>query len=88
MREVGFGVDDHATPLGKLPTIQNDKDWLRDSQRYPVLIDFDLPQRDDGTTPLKVGSQATVVVFTGTYPLFNLLARFYMRLLSIMTYAY
>ena len=88
VREVGFGVDVKDPPLGKLPTIQNDKNWLRAAQRYPVLIDFELPRSDDGRTRLKVGSQATVVVYTGTHPVFNLLARLYMRFLSIMTYAY
>lgn len=88
VREVGFGVDIQNPPLGKLPTIQNDKNWLRAAQRFPVLIDFELPQDDDGHTRLKVGSQATVVVYTGTHPLFNLLARLYLRLDAILTYAY
>jgi multidrug resistance efflux pump len=88
VREIGFGVDVKDPPLGKLPTIQNDKNWLRAAQRYPVLIDFELPRTDDGKTRLKVGSQATVVVYTGTNPVFNLLARIYMRLVAIMSYAY
>lgn len=88
VREIGFGVDVGDPPLGKLPTIKNDKNWLRAAQRYPVLIDFELPRNSEGVTRLKVGSQATVVVYTGTHPLFNTLARLYMRVLSILTYAY
>jgi multidrug resistance efflux pump len=88
VREIGFGVDVKNPPLGKLPTIQNDKNWLRAAQRFPVLVDFELPRNADGRTRLKVGSQATVVVYTGTHPLFNLLARVYMRLVAIFTYAY
>ena len=88
VREVGFGVDVGNPPLGKLPTIQNDKSWLRSAQRYPVLVDFELPRDRDGITRLKVGSQATVVVYTGTHPLFNLLSRLVMRLRSILEYAY
>jgi multidrug resistance efflux pump len=88
VREVGYGVDVSNPPLGKLPTIQNDKNWLRAAQRYPVLIDFELPVDDNGRTRLKVGSQATVVVYTGTHPLFNFLARLYLRLDAILTYAY
>jgi multidrug resistance efflux pump len=87
VRETGFGVSVNAPPLGSLPTIQNDTAWLRSAQRYPVLIDFELPV-ESGTTRLKVGSQATVVVYTGRNPLFNLLARVYMRTLSLLTYAY
>jgi hypothetical protein len=50
-----------------------------------VLIDFDLPE---GQAPLKVGSQATVTVYTGDHFVVNPLARFYLWLLSILTYAY
>ena len=88
VREIGFGVDVGDPPLGKLPTIRNDKNWLRAAQRYPVLVDFELPVNAEGRTRLKVGSQATVVVYTGAHPVFNLLARLYMRVLSILTYAY
>ncbi len=34
VREVGFGVAVDTAPLGSLPTIKNDPDWLRESQRY------------------------------------------------------
>lgn len=88
VRETGFGVDVGNPPLGKLPTIQNDKSWLRSAQRYPVLIDFDLPRDGDGRVHLKVGSQATVIVYTGTHPVFNLLGRLLMRLRSYLEYAY
>lgn len=88
VREIGFGVDVDSPPLGKLPTIHNDKNWLRAAQRYPVLIDFELPVNSQGKTPIKVGSQATVTVYTGSYPLSNPLARVIMRVRSILTYAY
>ena len=88
IREIGFGVDVANPPLGSLPTIQNDKNWLRDAQRYPVLVDFDLPVDGRNRTLIKVGSQATVAVYTGTHPVMNTLARVFMRLRSILTYAY
>lgn len=88
VREIGFGVDLDNPPLGKLPTIKNDKNWLRAAQRYPVLIDFELPTGEQQQIPLKVGSQATVVVYTGTNPLFNFLAGFLLRIYSYLTYAY
>jgi multidrug resistance efflux pump len=87
VRELSFGVAVDTAPLGSLPTVQNDPNWLREAQRYPVLIDFELP-RDQGRYPLKVGSQATVVVYTGDHLLVNPLARLYLWLVSILTYAY
>ena len=53
-----------------------------------MLVDFELARNNAGKTRLKVGSQATVVVYTGTHPLFNLLARLYMRAVALFTYAY
>lgn len=88
VREIGFGVDVGDPPLGQLPTIRNDKNWLRSAQRYPVLVDFELPTDNNAKTRVKVGSQVTVVIYTGTHPAFNLLGRLVMRLRSLLEYAY
>jgi multidrug resistance efflux pump len=88
VREVGFGVALDDPPLGALPTVRNDNSWLRAAQRYPVLIDFEIPVTDDNRVRLKVGSQASVTVYSGEHPLFNTLARVYLRLLSWLSYAY
>ena len=74
-------------PEGSLPTINNDANWLRDAQRYPVLIDIDRSSYQ-GEKLLKVGSQATVVVYTGQHWLANPLASLWIRLVSFFTYAY
>lgn len=87
VREVGYGVAVDTAPLGSLPTINNDPNWLRDAQRYPVLVDFNFP-RDDFAPLLKVGSQASVVVYTGQYWVMNPLARLQIWAVSILTYAY
>lgn len=87
VRELGFGVAVDSAPLGSLPTIDNNQGWLRAAQRYPVLVDFDLPVQQNATS-LRVGSQATVVVITGGNTLINSLARFQIWLNSILTYAY
>jgi multidrug resistance efflux pump len=87
VREVGFGVAVDTAPLGSLPTIQNDADWLRQAQRYPVLIDFDRNIRE-GEKLLKVGSQASVVIYTGSHWIVNPLAGLWIWLVSILTYAY
>jgi len=83
---VGFGVDVDDAPLGSLPTIENDRSWLRDAQRFPVVIDFEMPETAGEL--IKVGSQASVLVFTGVHPIMNTLGRLRMRLESWLTYAY
>lgn len=87
VRDIGFGVEVDSAPLGKLPTIQNDQTWLRSAQRFPVVVTFSLSDLGDPKL-LKVGSQASVVVYTGEHWLMNPLARLYIRLASILTYAY
>jgi multidrug resistance efflux pump len=87
VRELGFGVAVDSAPLGSLPTIDNNQAWLRSAQRYPVLIDSNLPLKQ-GKSGLRVGSQATVVVLTGKNPVINTLARLQIWLNSKLTYLY
>ena len=87
IRTTGFGVNVDSAPLGSLPTIDNDRQWLRDAQRFSVLVDFRLPDAQD-RLGMRVGAQASVIVYTGDSLIFNLLGWIKMRLLSIVTYAY
>jgi len=87
VREVSYGIAVDSAPLGSLPTIENDPDWLRESQRFTVLIDFEL-NREQVSHLLKVGSQASVIVYSGDHRLSNALAGWLIRLVSILTYAY
>lgn len=87
VRELGYGVAVDSAPLGSLPTISNDQSWLRSAQRYPVLVDFDMQARPD-IVRLRVGSQASVVVYTGTNSLINGLANLQVWLNSKLTYLY
>jgi multidrug resistance efflux pump len=89
VREIGFGVSVNSPPLGALPTINNDNSWLRPAQRYPVLVDFEPPVQDgESAIRLKVGSQASVTVFTGEHVIFNPLARLLLKLNAWLSYAY
>lgn len=87
IRTTGFGVNVDSAPLGSLPTIENDRQWLRDAQRFAVLVDFELPGPED-RQGIRVGAQASVIVYTGGGFLFNSIAWLKMRLLSIVTYIY
>ena len=86
VRGTGFGVEVDSAALGELPTIENDKDWLRESQRFPVLVDFET--ENIGELGVRVGSQASVTVYTGTHPLLNTVGRLRMRIVSYLSYAY
>ena len=87
VRSVGFGVDIDTAALGALPTIDNNRQWLRDAQRFPVVVDVD----ELGTGRLggiRVGSQASVMVYAGDSWILNSIAWIYVRVASILSYAY
>ena len=87
VRNTGFGVAINSAPLGNLPTVDNNRQWLRDAQRFPVLVEFDLIDRDKRLR-VRVGSQASVIVYTGNNWLFNSIGKIYIRIASILTYAF
>jgi multidrug resistance efflux pump len=83
----GFGVDVAAAPLGSLPTVDNNRQWLRDAQRFPVQVEFQLPNENDRLS-VRVGAQASVITYTGDNWLFNAVGKLYIRIVSILTYAF
>jgi multidrug resistance efflux pump len=89
VRNITFGVTaaESTSKPGGLPTVQNARDWLRNAQRFPVVIDFDDPGQ---ATELgaRVGSQVSVTVYTGDRPILNAMGRFVTRLSTLLSYAY
>lgn len=89
VRSIGLGVSAGAShPPGALPTIQNNRDWLRQAQRFPVLIDIDLRHADDLDGHIRIGGQTSVVGYTEGHGILNMLGAFYIRLMSLFAYAY
>ena len=89
VRSIVWGVApaESASTPGRLPTVQNARNWLRDAQRFPVLIDID--NRDEAVKlGARVGSQVDVIVYTGDHPLLNAIGWFVIRLAGILSYAY
>ena len=86
VRGTGFGIHVDTAPLGGLPSIETDQNWLRDAQRFPVLVDFDTGDLDK--LGVRVGSQVSVIVYTGDHPLMNTLGRWRIRLAAYLSYAY
>lgn len=89
VRTIGLGISAGQAPApGTLPTVQNNRDWLRQAQRFPVVVDFDLTQDERLRGKLRVGGQASVIAYTGEHPLLDMLGRWYIRLLSWLSYLY
>ena len=88
VRSVGYGVSSgQEAPPGTLPTIENSRDWLRQAQRFPVAIEFDVSD-PDRMRKIRIGGQAEVMVFTGDNRLMNRIGRVYIRLKSWLSYLY
>ena len=73
---------------GSLPSIDNDRNWLRQSQRFPVIIGFDVNQDDDLMQSLRIGGQDSVTVYAEGHGVIGLLGKLYIRLMSYLSYAY
>ncbi len=87
INSTGFGVDVASAPLGSLPSVDNNRSWLRDAQRFPVQVEFQLRDEEDRLA-VRVGAQASVIAYTGNNWLFNAVGKIYIRVVSILTYAF
>jgi multidrug resistance efflux pump len=86
---IGLGVSTSQAPVpGTLPTIDNNRDWLRQSQRFPVNIKIDPSQQKELFGQLRIGGQVSVMAYSeGSGPLVWL-GKIYIRLMSVFSYAY
>ena len=89
IRSFGVGVAySQSPPPGTLPTIENSRDWLRQAQRFPVIVDFD-PNADEVLRrQLRIGGQASVMAYSEGHGLLKLLGQLYIRVVSWLSYAY
>jgi multidrug resistance efflux pump len=85
VRSIGSGVTEkQGDQRGDLPTATERSGWMRDPQRFPVLIEF----TDEAASGLRrAGGQANVVVYTGSNIILNALANLRLRLASWASYA-
>ena len=83
IRSLGYGVSSGSNERGKLPDVKGTSGWLRDPQRFPVIIVMD---NQEVLPYSRLGGQADVVVFTGKHPLLNLLGRWRLRINSWLSY--
>lgn len=89
VRSIGLGTSaGRDQPAGSLPTINNDRDWLRQSQRFPVIIGFDTQQDEALREQLRIGGQASVIAYSEGTSVLKLLGKAYIRVASWLSYAY
>ncbi len=89
VKSIGLGISaSQAAPAGSLPTIQNSRDWLRQSQRFPVVIKFDPAEIAELRNHLRIGGQAEVMAYSEGHGLLEFMGKVYMRLMSLLSYVY
>jgi multidrug resistance efflux pump len=81
---LGYGVGNRSVDARTgLPSPRAQSGWIRTPQAMPVRIEFDRETR-----PLRVGSQASVMVYPHDSPVMNAIGRFRMRLVALLTYVH
>ncbi|MCF6307949.1 MAG: HlyD family secretion protein [Flavobacteriaceae bacterium] len=85
VRSLGFGVSTDNSNKGGLPSISSKNGWLRDPQRFPVIISLD-NSNTDFQNKIRLGGQVDVVVYTGDNVLLNALASFRIKFNSWLSY--
>ncbi len=89
IRSIELGVSKgQPPPPGTLPTVENNRDWLRQAQRFRVVIGFDVDQQEALQGQLRIGGQASVIAYSEGHPILTLLGKAYLRLMSWLSYAY
>jgi len=83
VRSIGYGVSTGNTNRGDLPSVSSTQGWLRDPQRFPVIISFDRDQV--GVIP-RFGGQVDVIIYTGNHGMLNAIGKFRIRLMSWLSY--
>ncbi len=84
VRSVGFGVGSQGgTSRGELQTVSSSQGWLRDPQRFPVIIEIE-PGEAAGL--LRVGGQADVIVYTGNHHILNAIGWVNLRIRGLLSY--
>ncbi|MFT5808159.1 MAG: multidrug resistance efflux pump [Moritella dasanensis] len=81
---VDWGVDwGQNSQAGKLAQANNQTGWLRQTQMLPISIAFDQAQ---ASGLIRIGDQADVIVYSDDNPLFNMLGKLWIRVVSLMSY--
>jgi len=84
VRSVGYGVSyGESNDKGKLPKISSSNSWLRDPQRFPVVIEI-TDRNAIGT--IRSGGQVDVIVYTSGNFILNTIGWLQIRISSWLSY--
>ncbi|MFQ5937350.1 MAG: HlyD family secretion protein [Acidiferrobacterales bacterium] len=84
----GGGAQLQEGQVGGLAKVSGKSGWLREPQRFPVIIKFDESFGKDVKLGRRFGSQADVIVYTGDHMILNALGWLWIRLMSLLSYVY
>lgn len=83
---MGFAVShEKGGAIGDLETIENKAGWLRDAQRFPVYVTFNV---EDTRGLLRLGGQADVQFYSTDNAVINALGWLWIRILSWFSFIY
>ena len=83
VRSIGYGVSTGYANRSELPDVESSSGWLRDPQRFPVIISFD---NNKLISTSRLGGQVDVVVYTGDSGLLNTIGSWRIRLNSWLSF--
>lgn len=75
-----------GVPSGDLPVVNDPVNWVKLAQRFPVRLR--ITEIDEEKYKLRIGGSASVAVFTGDSWILNPLARFWLRIGSLVDFIY
>jgi multidrug resistance efflux pump len=86
VESIGWGVGEgDVDPTTGLPkTHQGTGGWLAPAQRFPVDLAFE--SADGPPHGVRYNARASVIFYTGEYPVFDALAWLWIRAISVLTY--
>jgi multidrug resistance efflux pump len=85
VESIGFGVAQANRGSDGLPTISEQKGWVRPQQRFPVLL---TPAEEVPLENIRVGALASAVIYTGNNFVMNPIAALVLRVTSLLGYVY
>ncbi|MCK5466921.1 MAG: efflux RND transporter periplasmic adaptor subunit, partial [Cyclobacteriaceae bacterium] len=83
VRSIGYGVNSGYANRSELPDVESSSGWLRDPQRFPVIIAFDNKMLRKES---RLGGQVDVVVFTGDNGFLNTMGKWRIRINGWLSY--